>query len=368
VTSIASGPNPMANLLDMVSMTSLTRRSIEDHWVKTTNGAAFRPWLQSSLALETNVWDIAVSAIEPAQVEELRNAINQWYARHPEIRSIAFIGPRDFSSLVKISPEEGAKRSSVFSLAGLDPMAGFDPAVREVTRTRLFAERAMFTLQRMPLLLRWQTELLTERVVAMPEVRLALTNTTRLGESVDRISRASEQVSQTAAQLPDRISAERKAILSALDQQESKLHALAAEVKLTLASGEKMSTSLNTTLITFDALMKRFGVGEPDTNPVANTNSPPFNILDYGKTAGDVGAAAKDLNTLVVSLNQSVPQVTRLSQQAASEVKGVVDRAFWLGLVLILILLSGCVLAGLTYRALAIKLTTAGGKPPAPNS
>ena len=39
--------------------------------------------------------------------------------------------------------------------------AGLDPAVREVTRTRLFAERAMFTFQHMPFLLRWQTELLT---------------------------------------------------------------------------------------------------------------------------------------------------------------------------------------------------------------
>jgi len=36
-----------------------------------------------------------------------------------------------------------------------------------------------------------------------------------------------------------------------------------------------MSTSLNTTLITFDALMKRCGVGETNNAAPPDTNSPP---------------------------------------------------------------------------------------------
>jgi len=77
-------------------------------------------------------------------------------------------------------------------------MASIDPAVREITRTRLFAERALFVMQRMPFLLRLQAELLAHQLIVQPEVQLALTNTTRLSESVDRISRAAESVSQTA--------------------------------------------------------------------------------------------------------------------------------------------------------------------------
>jgi len=90
--------------------------------------------------------------------------------------------------------------------------------------------------------------------------------------------------------LPDRISMERKAILLALDPQVGKLRDLTAKVDQALVSGEKMSTSLNTTLITFTGLMKLFGVGEPPTNSALDTNSPPFKILDYGQVADHVGA------------------------------------------------------------------------------
>ena len=91
--------------------------------------------------------------------------------------------------------------TSVFRLEGLDPTSGLDPAVREVTRTRLFSERAMFTLQRMPSLLRWQTELLAYRLADMTEVRQVLATTARLSESAERMSHAAQNLSQTAAEL-----------------------------------------------------------------------------------------------------------------------------------------------------------------------
>jgi hypothetical protein len=221
--------------------------------------------------------------------------------------------------------------------------------VREVTRSRLFAERAMFTLQRMPFLLRFQTELMAHELAGIPQVELALTNTTRISESAERLS-------QTAAELPDRITAERKAILAALEQQESKLRDLAAEVNQTLVSGEKMSASLNTTITTFDGLMKRFGVGEPDTNSVPDTDSAPFNILDYGKVAGQIGAMAKELNTLLISADRDVTAITRLSDEATKKLDRAVDRAFGRGVMLLVIFLVGAVLAGLSYRALAKKV------------
>ena len=310
---------------------------------------------------------LAASVLKPAQVDELREAIRQWYAQNPDVRLGFFVRPHDFASLMRTSQAQGAGGNSVFNLAGLDPMAGLDPAVREITRTRLFAERALFVLQRMPFLLRLQADLLAHEVVTQPEVQLALTNTTRLSESADRISRAAESVSQTAAQLPDRISAERKEILAALDQQEGKLRDLASEVNRSLVSADKMSASLNITITNFDALMKRFGVGEPSTNAAPDTNSPPFNILDYGQVAQQVGTMAKDLNALVGSVNQNVPQLERLSQTTAGDAQKIVDHAFHRGLVLIAVLLVGLVAAGLVYRFFAEKLKHTGRPPSPPN-
>jgi hypothetical protein len=151
------------------------------------------------------------------------------------------------------------------------------------------------------------------------------------------------------------------------DDSMSKLRDLAAEMNRSLVSAEKMSTSLNTTVTNFVALMKRFGVGEPNTNAVPDTNSPPFNILDYGQVAQQVGTMAKELNTLVSSVNQNVPQIERLSQTATGDAQKLVDHAFHLGLVLIAVLLAGLVLAGLVYRFFAERLKRTGHPPSTPN-
>jgi hypothetical protein len=354
--SVVSGPNPSANLLDLVSVTVITRMSVQDYWMKTTNGAAFRPWLDATRVLETNVWTLAARFLQPAQVEELRQGITQWYARAPDVRTAFFARPQEFASMVRTTKEKGAGTSSVFGLVNLDPTAGLDPAVREVTRTRLFAERAMFTMQRMPFLLRLQTELLAHELTAQPAFQLALTNTTQLSDSAERISRAAESISQSVSQLPDRLSTERKEILATLDVQESKLRELVAGVDHALVSGGKMSDSLTVTLTNFDGLIKRFGVGEPKTNAAPDTNSQPFNVLDYAKTADEVGNMAKDLNALVASVNQSTPGIRRLSQQAGADVQKIMDHGFRLGLGLIAALLTGSVLAGLIYRFFAEKL------------
>jgi hypothetical protein len=365
--SIPSGPRPKANLLDMVALVTLARMTVEDRIFKSTSTSAVQPFVEAIRFLETNVWNLASNALDPSQLKELREAIVGWHARNPEVGTAFFARPQEFAPMVKSAPEKSRELTSVFSLVNLDPTAGLDPAVREITLTRLFAERAMYTAQRLPFVLRLQAELLTEQVTQQPAVQRVITNTALIGESMDRISRGWENTSQTITQLPDRISAERKEILAALDQQEGKLRGLASEVNQSLVSAEKMSTSLNTTLTTFDALMKRFGVGEPSTNTPPKTNSRPFNVLDYGTVAGQIDTMAKDLNTLVTSVNQGVPQLTQISQQASAEAERVVTRAFRLGLVLILVLLVGSVLAALTYRILAGKLSQSPSRPLPPN-
>ncbi len=86
--------------------------------------------------------------------------------------------------------------------------------------------------------------------------------------------------------------------------------------------------------------------------PSSTTNSHPFNVLDYGTAAAQIGAAAANLNALLVSVNQSTPQLEKLGQQTKAEADDIVRQAFIYGLVLVIILLAGSVLAALTYRKL----------------
>lgn len=356
LVSIASGPNPNANLLDLVGVAALTRLTVEDYWIKRPDGSAFQSWLEVSRRLETNAWDLAAQVLKPAEIAEIRRAIPDWYAQDPTSHNPFFTRPGQLAKLLVTTEKKGNTLQGLLDLVNLDPTSGLDPAVREVTRSRLFAERAMFTMQRMPFLLRFQTELLTRQLVSQPEVHLALTNTARLAESADRMSRAAESVSQTAAQLPDRIAAERKEILAALDQQEGKLRELAAEVNLALGSGEKMSTSLNTTLTTFDALMKRFGVGEPSRGP-PTTQSTPFKIIDYAQTADRVAAMAQQLDLLLKdangtleapALDKRIADLSALTGKARVDAQSILNHAFLLAAGLVLLTLA----CALLYRRL----------------
>jgi methyl-accepting chemotaxis protein len=136
-------------------------------------------------------------------------------------------------------------------------------------------------------------------------------------------------------------------------------------VRQTLNAGGEAATAINTAIKSLDSFVRY--VSPPNTNRTTlSTNSQPFNVLDYGTAASQIGAAAKDLNALLASVNQSTPQIAQLSQQTTANAERVVHHAFRLGLALILVLLAGSVLAGLTYRFLASKLTRDGNKPSAP--
>jgi len=343
VIAIATGQNPYASLLDMVSMTTLTRKILEDHWVTATNGALFEPWLNHSRVLETNIWLLADQVLSPEQQNELRRSIGKHYDSMAGTQPMMLPSPQEL--LVPRSLALKKDAGSVFTLAALDPLSGLDPAVREITETRLFAERAMYTIQRLSWLARWQAELLVLDATTQPQVAQALADTTHLSASIDRISNAAESISQTAAALPRQITEERKAILQAMEVQEGKLNTV-------LQSGTEFSTSLNTTIETFDDLMKRFGVGEPDPNlaPTAAAG-PPFSILDYAKTPDQITEMTKQLNVAIKELNTTLdsPALDKLSHHASADVRGVLNHAFLLGAGLVMLVL----VCALIYRTVS---------------
>jgi hypothetical protein len=185
---------------------------------------------------------------------------------------------------------------------------------------------------------------------------------------VNDVGQSTKVFANTAADLPKLVNAQREAainqifaglatertnILATLNTQEAQLRTLLPEVQKTLTTGGDMAKSLDAAIQSLDAFVHY--VSPPDTNAPPqppDTNRPPFNILDYGTAAGQIGAAADKLNTLVVSLNQSLPQVTKLSQQAAVDGKAVVNHAFRLGLVLVVVLGIVAVLVVLICRRL----------------
>ena len=337
VLAVATGANAYANLLDMVILATLNRMNVEDYWMPKIYGESAKPYLLASQEVEKAIWRIAATELRKDQVEELRAAIKTWHKQYPNARSPRDLGSLGFSS--EIAQIHRSSRpgmtSSVFNLLSIDPLAGLDPATRELANTRLFAERGLFLARHMPTLIRWETELLAMQTMEMPQMEKLLDNTTQLSESADRFS-------QTAERLPGLISTERQQIVQALDAQRPGLISLAAQTEKALDAGKLMSDASTVTLKSFQDVLQQ--LQDSPSNPKAE----PFRIKDYTTAAAQINATAQDLVRLLQAFDQTLSpgkldglstRLDSLTRQAQASGKELVDYTFrqtlFLGLILI---------------------------------
>src|SRR6185369_10936271 len=83
ISSIASGPNANANLLDMTVFVSISRAITEDYWLPKVYGESARPLLEAFIRGENEIWELAATILTPEQRTELREAIVTWHQKHP---------------------------------------------------------------------------------------------------------------------------------------------------------------------------------------------------------------------------------------------------------------------------------------------
>ena len=362
--SIVSGPNAIANLLDMTVFVTATRMTAEEYWAPKVFGESAQALLESCRSSETEIWKFDATILKPEQQTELRNAIEVWHQRNPEPENL--LGARTVSlaaQAAQATPTESSQPGSVFGLLRLDPLSSLDPATRELAQTRLFAERALYVAQKTPTVLRWQAELLSLNTLNLPTVQQLVTNSSELAASAARFAVMAEK-------LPGQVSAEREEILKGLQSQEKSLTPLVNQVREALAQGAQMSTSLNTTFTTFDTVMQRLGVGETNSAGPPDTNSQPFRIQDYTQSAAQLETTARRLTEMLVTFDQTLgstnldrlsAQVRPAVQQAQAGGEQIVDYAFRKGLLLLAFVLAAAVL----YRILSARLGSA-GRPPGP--
>ena len=369
----ASGPNAVLNALDLVVLATASRMVVESYGLDVF-GEPAEALLETQRRLETNAWDLVDRVLNPNQQKELMDMIQAWRRQNPDQRHVEAIRFRELAAAVgKAQEVETPPPNSVFSLLFLNPLAGLDPTAVAIQQTRATAERAMYYSQRMPTLLNWQVQLLSLQLVNQPENRQILSDAERLARSTEAFARVADQLPKVVNdqreaainQILAGLATERTNFLAGLATENQNARTLLAETRETLNAGNQMATSVNTAVQSLDTFVRSVS---PDTKrPAASTNSKPFNVLDYGTAASQVGIAAKDLGALLTSVNESTPQLSRLRHDTTADAQRVVHHAFWLGLVLILVLLAGSVVAGLIYRMLAAKLARQ-SQPPAAGS
>lgn len=347
VLAIASGPLPVANAVDMLVLVSLSRAVHEQYWQPQVWGETDRPMIEAFTHLETSAWELVAKVFDARQQEELRGLIHKWLEENRDLHVVALESVPRFAELSRSQKKEGGVPivGEIVDLVSLDPFAGLDPTVRQFEEGRRFAERALFYAQRMPILVSAQAELLALQISRMPLVESFRSDSAR-------VSQAAESLATTAAALPDSVRVEREAtiaqisgelaaqrrgLVADLEAAREPLQSLLAESRATLEAGRDMASAIDAAVKSLDTFVGRFGGPEEPEEP-EEPPSPagrPFDITEYGATAADIGNAAHELTAAIVALDQSLPQVQRILDEAARRGEQSIDHAFeralWLG-------------------------------------
>ena len=366
----ATGENPVWNVLDLTVLATVSHMVVSDAKAREEFGDAVVPMIRVHAALEASAWSLASTLLTPDQAEQLRALIIQWRKENPTERSVTGARFRDFAvSLGKTEATQGrSKPTSIFSMLYLDPFAGLSPTTVAIEQSRQLAERVVAYAERAPTLMRWQAELLSLQVQQQPGPQEVISNTTRVSTSIESIARTAEGIPELVDaqrkaaidQIFAGVTAEREAILAELEAKEATIETLLGQLRETMNAGGQMGTSLTETIKTLDAFV-HYVSPPPDPNAPKTTGGKPFDPLDYGKAASDVGGMARDLDALLRTVNDTAPAVSGIASKTGDDLKKVIDHAFWKGLILILVFLAGSIPVRLAYRAIERRLA----RPPA---
>lgn len=381
---IASSPNPLVALSDMITVVTLQRMVIEAPSTKRLFGEEIQgQLLEVYKEQEINVWKIADAAMSETQRSELMGLIREWRDAHPDATYVSSIRLDDFASARQISvAPKNEKNPSLLSLLSLDPLAGLDPAQREITESRMLAERVFFYASRVPNVLKWQVESLYQSLMQAPEFQDILRSTRQASEAADEISNAltklpvqitaerealfkqffaelTREREATIGQINDALSAQRIEALKDLEGAQSKFQGTLKDFRETATTANTLAEKLTITIQAADTLAARFAPAAGAVAAPVEPGKEGKGLEDFQSAAEKTAVAAERLTQLTKSIDQLLASpglVDRKGglQTVMQEVQGsgreLVNYAFWRLLVIVIVAPFSVVLAMALYR------------------
>ena len=353
---IASSANPLEAAVDLAILVTLGRSALETWWIPRVFGETARPLLSVYASLEPRAWAIVGQFMQSAQQSKVRALVADWIPAHPELHDVASVR---FADVYAASAGGGlalGTPTQVLQAFGLDPFGGIDPAVEEVQRLRVLAERAIYFAKRQPRLIELEVRQLAFYLAQQPPAD-------RLLEDVGRASRAAESVARTASELPALVDREREAairqVLDAMVAQEAQARALLAEVRQTLDAGGSAANALRGALGEFDVVYGRLTAPSP-APPPGTPPSPPFDVNDYTRALEQLRRSSEELRALLGDVNRDAPRVAALVGDAGREAeargRALVDYALHRALILGAALVGFVLAAAIAYRWVASRI------------
>ncbi|MHC4219942.1 MAG: hypothetical protein ACYSU7_15980, partial [Planctomycetota bacterium] len=197
--TIASEHSPIAALLDMAVMVTLSYEVYRDYWMPEVLGEQGQPLDDAFRTAKDEIWEIVDRVLSNDRRLELERLIRAWREKHPDQVYVSHIRFGDFSFVRgEMGSTAAGKSGNLLSLFMLDPLSNMTPATRQIEQSRLLGERLFFFSSRLPTLISWEAESLTYELLATPETRQLLDNANRYAE-------VSQRFATVAEELPDKM-------------------------------------------------------------------------------------------------------------------------------------------------------------------
>ena len=370
----AADARPQVALLDMVVMTTLGRMVFEEHW-RPRFGASADPVVTALGNLERDIWNMASGILTAEQQTELRERVVSFRKEHPELTNFSQTAYNDLPST--------GESSALRRRAGGGMFRSVRRMTDQVEQTRMLAERAMYLSTRLPLKSGFIADVWLSQIAANPAVGGLLDDANAFAGASERLASVAEQLpvqlaeernetirqlareialqrEQALNQLLDGIALERERTIEQFVAEEQRLKGLITELHQTLVAGNELALSVG-------VLVEALKPGPPDnTTPAAHREpAKPFDIDDYRHALVEAGATIRDLNSLLGSTQQLLdshgasellPQLATAIDKAGGESRAIADHLFLRSLLLIVIALTGYVIARLVHEWLALRL------------
>jgi hypothetical protein len=377
---IAVEANPDAALLDMLVLVSLQRWSFGEHWAATGIPEPHaRRAAEGLQRAEAAAWKSASAVLTDAQQQALRSLIDEWIRENPDSMTVAFVR---FDEFINIRHEQPlANRAK-----GL--LREVSEASMAVDSARLLGERTLWYAARCPLVLGLQMEstyyqiadlpdfrsaieaadavkrfsgsiaaradsldrdlngqqallferLAAERTAAIDQVKVAMGEAVRAAAE-DLSSRAATARDEALTQTFDRLAKERKDFLDDVESRDRVLRDTMTDFRATVGASSALAKELTGTVNALDRVVGRF-------DPQSRGDQAGLDMKDVRDAAIEAAKAAEKLTILLERTNELAAsdlwdqRLSRLDRATA----GVIDRAFWRGVWLVLALLTGLAL------------------------
>jgi len=192
-----------------VVFVTLTRIVVEEYWVPKVFGDEAKILVEVFRSNEVEIWSIAAKVLTQQQQQELRSSIRQWRDRDPDRVYVEAARFGDFAWFMGESELEKAQEGSGF--------LGVKGVTREVSETRMLAERAMFYAQRVPWIARGMVRLMLYDVAQSPEINQVMADTGTLAKAMHQTATFTEQlpelITEQRDQIMKQVTVERKAAI-----------------------------------------------------------------------------------------------------------------------------------------------------------